>query len=164
MMWQEDTIWCRQMLDWVSTGRLIVADYKTTQESAAPHTLARKMAADGWAIQAAMAERGLAILDPDNIGRRSYLFVVQEAYVPYCLNVVEISESALTMGRKMLDRAVSIWTECVTQRRWPGYPLVTIVPDFPPWAEAEWLGREETEWRVETAGTGGRMADVLDAG
>jgi hypothetical protein len=47
------------MIDWLSDDRLIFADYKTTDESAAPAALARKMVNDGWHIQAAMGERGL---------------------------------------------------------------------------------------------------------
>jgi hypothetical protein len=56
----EDGFWLRQMIDWLSDDRLIFADYKTTDESAAPDALARKMVNDGWHIQAAMGERGLS--------------------------------------------------------------------------------------------------------
>jgi hypothetical protein len=58
--WIEDGFWFRQMIDWLSDDRLIFADYKTTDESAAPDALARKMVNDGWHIQAAMGERGLS--------------------------------------------------------------------------------------------------------
>jgi hypothetical protein len=57
--WQEGKIWLRQMVDWLSADRVIFADYKTTDESAAPDALARKMVNDGWHIQAAMGDRGL---------------------------------------------------------------------------------------------------------
>lgn len=146
LIWSEKSIWCRQMIDWLAHDYLIVTDYKTTQESAAPHTLARKMAADGWHIQAAMAERGLAHLDPKNIGRRRYLFVVQEVTSPYLLNVVEMSEAALTMGRKQLRAGIDVWKRCIETNYFSGYPLQTIVPDFPEWAEAQWLDREQTEF------------------
>jgi hypothetical protein len=39
--------------------------------------------------------------------------------------------------------------------RWPGYPLQTVVPEFPGWAEAQWLDREVSEFGDLT---------VLDAG
>lgn len=145
-IWQEGKTWCRQLIDWLSADRLTFADYKSTLESAAPHALARKMVNDGWHIQGAMAERALAKLDPANIGRRRYLFVVQEAALPYAVSVVELSESALTMGRKMLDAGLKVWTRCMFTNHWPGYPLQTVVPDFPEWAEAQWLDREQNEF------------------
>lgn len=141
LAWQEGPIWLRQMIDWLSADRLIFADYKTTDESAAPAALARKMVNDGWHIQAAMGERGLDAVTGTG-PRRRYLFVVQEAKVPYALSVVEIGPDPLTMGRKMLDAAVNTWSRCMRTDRFPGYPLDISVPEFPGWAEQQWLDRE----------------------
>lgn len=140
--WQEGKIWLRQMIDWLSADRVIFADYKTTDESAAPDALARKMVNDGWHIQAAMGERGLSKLGFE-VAR--FLFVVQEATVPYALNVVEVSGDALVMGRKMLDAAANTWSRCMRADRWPGYPLDIVKPEFPGWAEQQWLDREIKE-------------------
>jgi len=139
LAWQEGPIWLRQMIDWLSDDRLIFADYKTTDESAAPAALARKMVNDGWHIQAAMGERGLTRLGFEAM---RFLFVVQEATVPYALSVVEVGADALTMGRKMLDAAVGQWSRCMRADRWPGYPLDITTPEFPGWAEQQWLDRE----------------------
>jgi hypothetical protein len=140
--WQEDNIWLRQMCDWLTTDLRAFADYKSTEMSAAPHTLSRKMVNDGWAIQAAMGERGLDTISPTTAGRRRYLFVVQEDTKPYALTVAEIGEAALTMGRKQLDMAVAIWRHCIETDRWPGYPEEIARPEYPGWAETEWLNRE----------------------
>lgn len=137
--WREGKIWLRQMIDWLSADRLIFADYKTTDESAAPDALARKMVNDGWHIQAAMGERGLTAL---GFEPARFLFVVQEASVPYALNVVSVAGDALVMGRKMLDAAASTWSRCMQADRWPGYPLDVVTPEFPGWAEQQWLERE----------------------
>lgn len=144
--WQEKPsgIWCRQMIDWLTGNGKIFADYKTTGESAAPHALAVKMATDGWDIQAAMAERGLNILD--GATPRRFLFVVQETERPYCLSIVEMSESVLTMGRKKLAAAMHLWQRCVSVDRWPGYPSEIVVPEYPGWAESKWLDREQVEF------------------
>lgn len=154
LIWNEKDIWFRQMVDWITHDHLTFCDFKTTDESAAPHALARKMVNDGWHIQAAMAERGLAMLHPEGVGRRRYLFVVQETQPPYALNIVELAEGPMTMGRKMLDVAARKWRHCMTANHWPGYPLQKIVPDFPDWAESQWLDREQTEFasNVLTAG------------
>ena len=143
-LWKEGEIWLRQLIDWLDPQRVVVADYKTTDESAAPHKVARKMLNDGWYIQAAMAERGLNFTV--RVEPRTYLFVVQETREPYLLSVVETPEAWLTMGRKMLGAAFNIWRECIAEDRWPGYPLQNIVPEFPAWAEAQWLDREQTEF------------------
>lgn len=140
--WQEGDVWMRQMIDWLSDDGRAFADYKTTGESAAPHALSRKMVNDGWAIQAAMGERGLDVLDKKNAGRRRFLFIVQEDEKPFALTVAEIGEGALTMGRKQLDMAVTIWRHCIETDRWPGYPTDIARPEYPGWAETEWLGRE----------------------
>jgi hypothetical protein len=144
MAWQEGDIWLRQMLDWKSSriGSSIVADYKTTDLSAAPQNLGRQMVTAGWPVQAAMAERGLDVLEPDTAGRRDYLFVVQEAEAPYCLNVVQVGEAALTLGRKLLGMGVVQWRECLTADRWPGYPTEIIHPEIPSWFESGVLARE----------------------
>lgn len=143
--WKEDDFWCRQMIDWLSPDRSIFCDFKSTDMSAAPHRLASMMVNAGWPIQAAMGERGLKALDPLGF-RRRFLFIVQETEKPYALNVVEMSESALTMGRKMLAMAFYIWKDCITRDRWPGYPLEIIVPDYPGYAASSWLDREQTEF------------------
>jgi PDDEXK-like domain of unknown function (DUF3799) len=147
LAWQEGDIWLRQMVDWLSYDRTIFCDYKTTDMSVAAHGLGRMMVNAGWPIQAAMAERGLKALklldDLGQIGHeRRYLFVVQETEPPYCLNVVEMSDGAMTMGGKMLDMAVTIWRHCMANDRWPGYPPEVVTPEYPGWAESQWLERE----------------------
>lgn len=139
LAWREGKIWLRQMIDWLDHDRLILADYKTTDESAAPDALARKMVNDGWHIQAAMGERGLTAL---GFEPARFLFVVQEATVPYALNVVSVAGDAMMMGRKMLNAGVAMWSRCMQADRWPGYPLEILTPEFPSWAEQAWLDRE----------------------
>lgn len=154
-IWQEGPIWLRQMIDWLSPYRLIVADYKTTDLCAAPDQIARIASNAGWHIQAAMSERGLDVLHPQTAGRRRYVFVVQETEPPYQINVVDMSETWLTMGRKMLTYAIERWKICTARNQYSGYPLQPIIPEFPGWAESHWLDREQTE--------SGELT-VLDAG
>ncbi len=140
MAWQEDGIWMRQMVDWLTPDRLTFADYKTTDMSVAPQNLGRQMVNAGWHIQAAMGERGLDEIEGP--APRRFLFIVQETAAPYCLNVVEIGPDPLTMGRKMLDRAAAKWRECLATDRWPGYPPEIVKPELPGWFEQQELDRE----------------------
>ncbi len=140
LAWREGDIWLRQMIDWAHPDTTIVADYKTTDMSVAPHALPRLMIAGGWPIQAAMAERGLEALK--GVARRRFLFVAQETEPPYQLSVAEMSRDAITMGAKQLIHAIDVWTRCMQAREWPGYPLLINTPEYPGWAEQQWLDRE----------------------
>lgn len=142
--WEEDGIWFRSMIDWRSTLPLCY-DYKTTEMSVAPHSIGRIMANAGWDVQAAMQERGLealALLERNT----KFRFVAQENKPPYAVTVCELGEGAMTMGRKKLQAAIHIWRHCMKTNRFPGYPNEIIVPDYPGWAEAQWLDREQTEF------------------
>lgn len=140
--WEEDDIWFRSMIDKLSTSRTLVVDYKTTGMSCAPDRLPIMLTDAGWDVQAAMHARGLDALHPESAGRRSHLFVVQENEEPYALCVVEITEAVMTMGRKKLQYAIDIWRRCIEADQWPGYPAEIMRPDYPGWAEAQWLNRE----------------------
>jgi len=146
MAWRQHGFWCRQMLDWLIDGH-VVLDYKSTDMSAAPHGLGRMMATMGWDVQAAMAERGLDALRSDQQSTlekltRRFIFVVQETQEPYCLSVAELPEDVMVMGRKKLSRAMGIWWSCIEKGRWHGYPLEIEKPEYPGWAESQWLERE----------------------
>lgn len=149
LVWQEDGIWFRQLVDWLHADLRTVDDFKTTGLSVAPHTLDRLMSAADWPLQAAMAERGLDALDPKNAGRRRFRFIAQENKPPFALTVAQIGEGAMTMGRKRLQIAIELWTRCIRAGKWPGYTNRVVMPDYPQWAETRWLEREETEFSGE---------------
>ena len=148
-------IWLRSMLDWLD-DQGDVYDLKTTGLSVAPHVVGRIAAEAGWDIQAAMHERGLNWTSgADRKARRNYRFVAVENEPPYALTAIELSETWLTMGRKKLNIAVSMWAQCMATNTWPAYPQHAITPEYPGYKEASWLTREETEFGSLT---------VLDAG
>lgn len=142
LIWQEDGLWFRCLVDWLHDDLRIVDDFKTTAMSVAPHVLGTRAADAGWHIQAAMIERGLNALQPETIGRRKFRFVAQEQDPPFALNVMVMDEYWLTMGRKQLDHAVKIWRECMATDKWPAYPPYALTPEFPGFKEQQWLKRE----------------------
>lgn len=142
LIWQEGPLWFRCLVDWLHDDLLTVDDYKTSGMSVAPHVLGMRAADAGWHIQAAMIERGLDALDPDNAGRRRFRFIPQEQDEPYALNVMLMTEHWLTMGRKQLQHAVDLWGWCLERGQWPGYPAFALTPEFPGWKETKWLERE----------------------
>jgi len=156
LAWKEDGIWLRQLVDWVNAARTIVADYKTTGESAAPEALPRKAVDWGWHIQAAMAERGLDNLGL-SVGRREYLWVVQESTEPYQLTICSLGEAYLTLGRWQLNNAIEIWKRCMEANHFPGYPLRVESPELPPWHAGQMF-----EQQIER--DNGIPSDILAAG
>lgn len=150
--WQEDGIWFRSLIDWLHDDLRTVDDYKTTQMSVAPHVIGLRAEAAGWHVQAAFIERGLDILDPAGAGRRRFRFIAQEADAePFDLNVMHMTEHWLTMGRKKVAAAVTLWTSAIKSGRWSGYPARSVTPDYPSWSENRWLGREMSgEFELDT--------------
>jgi hypothetical protein len=144
--WKEDDLWFRTMIDWLDGA--VCTDYKTTGMSCAPHQIGPMIEKMGWHVQAAMHERALASLKDQSYGRLhlDFRFVAQENYPPYCCTLVELDEHWMTMGRKKLQRAIDIWGDCITNDRWPGYPLAPVTPEYPGYRELAWLNREEAEF------------------
>lgn len=141
----EHGIWLRSMIDWITPDLREVWDLKTIGQSASPYATGKLMASAGWHIQAAMHERILDAIDPKGAGRRRHLYVAQENEPPYALTVNEISEAAMTIGRKQVDYALRMWTHCLTKNEWPAYPLRIIRPELPGYTENAWLNREVAE-------------------
>ena len=139
--WQEGGLWFRTMIDWLPSP-LSPVDFKTTGGSAAPQSVEAKLFEDGWDIQAAMHERALDVLDPENAGRRAFRFALIENYAPYALTPVDLSESFLALGRRRLDAAAQIWAKAMRDNNWQAYPLKPVIASCPAWAEAKWMERE----------------------
>ncbi len=130
----------RSMIDWMrSTTKL--DDLKTTGMSASPDNLDYRMADGEWALQAAIQERILDVLDPDNAGRREHYFYLQEWDDPYEVSACLLPEATMTKGRMMLDKAIGIWTDCMAKNRWPGYPRKVHQPTYPAYMEARMMER-----------------------
>lgn len=141
LIWQEDGIWCRIRLDWLTPGSNVFRDYKTTGASAHPDQWGRKSLYDTGAImQAGFYRRGIkAVLGIENAHFR---FVVQETEAPYALSVIGLSPSVTALADLMAAEAVRIWTWCTQSNRWPGYPKRVAYPDLPVWQERAWEDRK----------------------
>jgi hypothetical protein len=142
IVWEENGIWFRSLLDWLHDDLRTVDDLKTSDWSMAPHVLGIRAEAAGWEVQAAFIERGLDILDPEGAGRRRFRFIGQETDDPHALNVMHMSKYWMTMGHKKVQTGVDIWRRCIEAGKWPAYPPRSITPDYPGFKEKQWLERE----------------------
>lgn len=153
----DDGKWMRSKVDRLTDA--YVLDYKTTQASASPEALDRRMVEDGWDIQAAMHARLIALLSqagPDvtdaSGGLRRHIFLAQESYPPFALSAVEIGEGAMTIGTQKLDKAWAIWKKCLAANDWPSYTTRLVPLRYPDWARASWEATMMSEeWARSTA-------------
>jgi hypothetical protein len=107
--WEEGGFWYRALVDWLHDDLRTVDDYKSSGMSMAPHVIGIRAESAGWHIQAAFIERGLDILDPAGAGRRKFRFIAQETDQPYLMSVMHMNEHWLTMGRKKMQYAETVW-------------------------------------------------------
>jgi hypothetical protein len=143
LIWQDEGMWCRALVDWLHDDLRTVDDYKTSGMSMAPHVIGIRAEAAGWHIQAAFIERGLDKLDPAGAGRRRYRFIAQEQDgEPYDLTTMHMDEYWLTMGRKKVHAGMALWGAAQKSGRWQGYPLQAVRPEYPTYKEKQWLERE----------------------
>jgi hypothetical protein len=140
LVWDENGITCRSRVDWLRDDGLAIDDFKTTSASADPERWTRTLFQIGADVQTAFYLRGLrAITGQDAVMR----YVVQETYAPYALSVCGLGPGALAVGSDKVERALSLWRQCLERDEWPAYPTEIAYAELPPWEEAKWLEREE---------------------
>ncbi|MFI6813739.1 PD-(D/E)XK nuclease-like domain-containing protein [Nonomuraea sp. NPDC050328] len=136
LIWQDPAtgVWRRARLDWLphpGDGRLIVADYKTTA-SAAPHDVAKSVAAYGYHCQQPWYLDGVEALGLAE--QPVMVFIFQEKTAPYLVNVVAIDPDAVRAGRELNRRALDLYADCVATGIWPGYGDEIHDITLPRWA------------------------------
>ncbi|MGP4093015.1 PD-(D/E)XK nuclease-like domain-containing protein [Nonomuraea sp. KM90] len=141
LIWQDRPtgVWRRARLDWLphhGDGRLIIPDYKTSH-SADPGAIARTVYQFGYYQQADWYNTGAEALglgeDP------AFLFVVQSKDAPYLITVVELTRSALRVGRERNRQALEVYAECVATDHWPAHSDDIELISLPGWAENHFL-------------------------
>ncbi len=140
LIWREGTVWCRGRPDWLHSDHRTIDDLKSTQGSAHPDAWARAaLFGLGYDIQAAFYLRGLkAVTGKD----ANFRFVVVEIEPPFGCSVIGVAPDVLELADKKVDRALTLWAECLERGAWPGYPLWTCYPALPAWEATRWLEHE----------------------
>lgn len=138
-VWQDDLedAWCRMRVDWLPTaaragGHVSIVDVKTTAGSAAPDDWQRNAFDMGYDYQDAFYHRGLRSLI-DGLRSVTMYFVVLEQEAPYGLSVHRFGGQAFAEAEVCVDMAVSLWSACLHQDKWPGYRANTTHIDPPKW-------------------------------
>lgn len=131
LVWQEDVIWCRARVDWLLDDVTAPPiDLKTTKLSAAPDAWERRVQLE-YAMQDAFYRRGLRALGRPT--RHAMRFLVVEQEPPFGVSVLAPAPSLMELAEGEVERAVRVWTQCIREDRWPGYPLHTAHVEAKPW-------------------------------
>ena len=142
LVWTEDGVTCRALVDWLREDYDAIDDFKTTSRSANPESWSRSLFNFGGDVQAAFYLRGLRALT--NI-EAEFRFVVQETFPPYALAVFSLAPDVLALAEARVSYAISKWRSCLELDEWPAYPTRVCHVELPPWEEARWLEREARE-------------------
>lgn len=135
LIWKDDGIWCRSRLDWLSDDRKIILDYKTC-ESAEPEAFIRHISRMQYDLQAAFYLRGLARQN-EFTSLTKFVFLAQEIEAPYACSLIGLSNHLLDIAASKVDRAISLWKECLTTNKWPAYPTRICYAEPTAWQMAE---------------------------
>ena len=135
----EFQIYCKGRIDYLHQPNRRLLDYKGTGTSVNPESIAKFAISQGWDVQSSFYLRGIKQLTGDDY---DFVFVAQEDYEPYALTAVGMGPDFLWNGRSKVERAMSIWAECMRTGRWSGYPDRIVYPILPAWEEARSVEKE----------------------
>lgn len=142
-VWQEQSIWCRAMLDKVHIDgeTATIIDYKSTEASAAHHETQRRIFAMGYDFQGVFYGRGIVALMPE-IKELRFAIITQEVTPPFGMTVIAPTIEAAELAEVKVLTSMALWERCMSTDKWPGYPSATLPAKPLPWTERDWLARE----------------------
>lgn len=126
MFWRDPhtLVMLRARMDWwtrLSSGRVLIVDYKTTGQTANPLSWGREAGSLRYFVQDPWYREGWQILHPDE-EPPGFVFIVQEKDPPYLVSVCELDDDARAAGSELAAQARATYLECMTTGEWPAYP------------------------------------------
>lgn len=140
LVWTESNgVVCRARLDWLRDDHAAIDDLKTTSASADYRKWGRTAFGFGAEVQVAFYLRGCEKV----LGvRPAWRYVVVETYPPYALSVVDLAPSALAIADDKVERAITLWHDCLEADHWPAYDNRVASLEIPTYVEMDWLERD----------------------
>jgi hypothetical protein len=138
LIWQEDGIWLRTMIDWWGPTDRDITDLKTTTAGLDDRSLNDRFDSGGLDLQAAFHERAVHHFMPHLAGRLNQRFVFCEQDEPHEIRTVNVPAYAKDQGRHKLSIAMSEWRNAMRSGVWPGYPVGTDDIAPPEWSGRRW--------------------------
>jgi hypothetical protein len=142
VVWEQDGVVCRCLIDWLHDDYSAIDDLKTTSRSADPDAWTKTMFGFGGDIQVAFHRAGVKAatgVEPE------FRFLVAETTPPFAVSVVSLDPEALALANDRMNYAVKLWRECLETDSWPGYSSRVHYVSTPGYLEYAWLEKEARE-------------------
>lgn len=114
-------------LDVLTSAGNILPDVKTC-ESAAPDDFEKSVFNYRYYVQAPYY---LDLCDIIGIEKEHFVFICVEKTPPYCVAVHELDPLIVEAGRKIYQRDLALYRECLESGEWPGYPTTVGLISVP---------------------------------
>jgi len=108
---------CKVRPDYFLPGADVVMDLKSTQD-ASKKGFAKSVRQFGYDFQACFYMEGLRRLGHSP---KQFIFVAVEKKPPYNIGVYTLRGADIERHREDMRRACQLWTQCVSNKVWPGY-------------------------------------------
>lgn len=159
LRWQEGDAWCRCRPDWMTYDHAVVLSYKTTDANAEPEAFSRgTLTSMDYDLQAWFESRGVEALTGT---LPKYVWLVQETEEPYAVALLGLSPAGAEVAAAKYRAAVTRWSFCMAENRWPSYPDRIVYVDPPQWALAQWLEGHAPALPALVVDDGRPLADQL---
>ena len=134
----------RSRFDFLHKDGVIVVDLKTTRTDASPQTCANEVAKFGYHRQAAFYQDAVHAMF-GMVPQFFFIFVAKSP--PYRVEVFELDDEFIEIGRKQIARGLRTYSECLRTGRWlpETHDKATILS--PP----SWV-RYQHEWEFDSNG------------
>lgn len=120
-------------LDVLPKSGNVLPDLKTC-ESAAAEDFEKQVLTYRYHVQAAYY---LDICKLLGIPRTRFVFICVEKTSPFCVAVHELDTEVVEWGRRIYQRDLAVYRQCVKSNEWPGYPDDIGVVGVPVWARKQ---------------------------
>lgn len=119
--------------DVLPDGGNVLPDLKTC-ESAHPDEFSKAIANYGYYGQAAYYIDGTALAGREY---ELFAFIAVEKHPPYACAVYTLDPVAVDFGRRLYERDLQVYRECILKNEWPGYGDTATCISLPPWLQKE---------------------------
>lgn len=142
LVWEERGVLSRCRIDLLPPSLFgFSLDLKFTTRSAEPEGWGRTLV-NNYLFQASMYPRAVKALRGD---QPEFRFLVCETDPPYGVSVHAMDPQLEDLADRKLNRALSVWRQCLSTGQWPGYSTETHYHEPPPWELARWETRVARE-------------------
>ncbi len=140
----------------IAGRQITILDYKTTELSVEPQSVARAIYNNNYHFQDAFYRRGVRHLLPgidQHELRLDFLFILQEQQAPFEITVARVDNAGRVIAEKMVSAALLLWRKCMAENDWPGYPGDIVEAEMPVYVDTRWTSREIEDPRLQGLGT-----------